>query len=94
MPPKHKASSAVEAGGRVAPRDCPVALLAIVPIGAQPASDAPVEDAPGQLLSESAAGPLCALKTNPVHICLKFLLFCGCLKKIFFQLLNVLFGCR
>lgn len=63
----HKASSAVESGGRSrvscsALCDCPVALLVILPLGAQPVSNSSVEDTPVQLLLGPAAGRLCALK--------------------------------
>lgn len=51
-----------------------------------------VEDTPVKLLSESAAGRLCALKTNPVHV-FKVFTFCGCLN--FFSIVKyVLFRCR
>lgn len=80
MPPTYKASSAVESGGRSrvsrsALCDCPVALLIILPVWSSACLfNSSIEDTPVQLLSESAAGRLRALKTNPVHICLKFLL--------------------
>lgn len=75
VPPTHKASSAAESGGRSqgshsALCGCPVALLVILPVWSSACLfNSSVEDTPVKRLSESAAGRLCALETNPVHMC-------------------------
>ena len=97
MPPTHKASSAAESGGRSqgshsALCGCPVALLVILPVWSSTCLflNSSVEDTPVKRLLESAAGHPCALKTKPVHMCIKFLLVV--VVDNFFQLLNMFYS--